>query len=55
VDNLKVHHSKPVQEWLEENKDLIEVFYLPAHCPELNPDEYLNNDLKIQVYSAEPA
>jgi transposase len=40
---------------LEENKDLIEVFYLPAYCPELNPDEYLNNDLKTQVYSAEPA
>ena len=55
VDNLKVHHSKLVQEWLEEHKHLIEVFYLPAYCPELNPDEYLNNDLKTNVYSAEPA
>ena len=55
VDNLKVHHSKLVQEWLEAHKHLIEVFYLPAYCPELNPDEYLNNDLKTNVYSAEPA
>lgn len=55
VDNLKVHHSKLVQEWLEEHKRKIEIFYLPAYCPELNPDEYLNNDLKTNVYSAEPA
>lgn len=55
VDNLKVHHSKLVQEWLEEHKEQIEVFFLPAYCPELNPDEYLNNDLKTNVYSAEPA
>jgi hypothetical protein len=25
------------------------VFYLPRRSPELNPDEYLNNDLKGQV------
>ena len=54
LDNLKVHHSNPVRKWLEEHKDRIEVFYLPAYCPELNPDEYLNNDLKTSVYSAEP-
>jgi transposase len=50
LDNLKVHYSKPVKEWLEEHKKQIEGFYLPAYCPELNPDEYLNNDLKTGVY-----
>ncbi|MEJ5358591.1 MAG: IS630 family transposase, partial [Desulfobacterales bacterium] len=49
VDNLKVHHSKPVKEWLALHKEQIEVFYLPAYCPELNPDESLNNDLKSGV------
>jgi transposase len=53
VDNLKVHHSKPVKEWLAVHQEQIEVFYLPAYCPELNPDEYLNNDLKSGVYGAE--
>ena len=26
--NLKVHQCKPVKEWLEKNKERIEVFYL---------------------------
>jgi len=55
LDNLKVHHCKPVKEWLEEHKAMIEVFYLPAYSPELNPDEYLNCDLKAGVHSGIPA
>ncbi len=31
------------------HQERIEVFYLPRYSPELNPDEYLNNDLKGQV------
>jgi transposase len=49
LDNLRVHHSKIVKEWLEENKDFIEVHYLPSYSPDLNPDEYLNNDLKAGI------
>ena len=30
------------------------MFYLPAYSPELNPAEYLNNDLKQQVHSKPP-
>jgi transposase len=55
LDNLKVHHSKIVQAWLEKNKEKIEVFYLPSYSPELNPDEYLNNSLKGRVHSGERA
>lgn len=54
-DNLRVHHAKPVKEWLEAHKKMIQVFYLPAYSPELNPDEYLNCDLKGGVYSGQPA
>jgi len=32
-----------------QKKAKIEVFYLPPYSPELNPDEYLNNDLKNPV------
>lgn len=46
VDNLRVHHSKILKEWLLENKDKIEIFYLPSYSPDRNPDEYLNCDLK---------
>lgn len=55
LDNLRVHHSRPVKKWLREHKQHIEVFYLPSYSPELNPDEYLNNDLKRRVHSNPPA
>jgi transposase len=49
VDNLSVHESAAVEEWLADKKDRIEVFYLPKYSPELNPDEYLNCDVKAGV------
>lgn len=55
LDNLRVHHSKAVREWLEKNQDKIEVFYLPSYSPELNPDELLNADLKQRVVKVAPA
>ena len=55
LDNLRVHHSKVVKAWLEKNKEKIEVFYLPSYSPELNPDEYLNGDLKQKIRSGLPA
>lgn len=55
LDNLRVHHSKRVQAWLEEHKEEIEVFFLPPYSPELNPDEYLNNDLKGRVHTSRAA
>lgn len=50
VDNLRVHHAKSVQKWLASHRDQITVEYLPAYSPELNPDEYLNSDLKANVH-----
>ena len=57
LDNLKVHHSHTVTNWLNEagRKVQIEVFYLPSYSPELNPDEYLNADLKQTIRSGLPA
>lgn len=49
LDNLKVHHSKAVQKWVENHKEKIEVFYLPPYAPEYNPDELVNSDLKRTV------
>ena len=55
LDNLKVHHAKVAQAWLDKHKGQIEVFFLPSYSPELNPDEYLNCDLKGGVHSKPPA
>ena len=38
LDNLRVHHSKPVKAWALENAKDIELFYLPSYSPELNPE-----------------
>jgi len=49
VDNLRVHEAADVQEWLTGKEEQIEIFYLPKYAPELNPDEYLNCDVKGNV------
>jgi transposase len=49
VDRLKAHDAAVVDEWVAKHHDQIELFYLPRYSPELNPDEYLNNDLKGEV------
>ena len=49
LDNLRIHHAKLVKAWVEEHKEKIALFYLPAYSPDLNPDEYLNNDFKRNV------
>lgn len=55
LDNLRVHHARKVKDWLQGKEDQIELHYLPSYSPELNPDEYLNCDLKAGVHSGMPA
>lgn len=55
LDNLRVHHAKIVKKWLQDYNHRIALFFLPAYSPELNPDEYLNDDLKSGVHSKSPA
>jgi len=54
LDNLGVHHCKPVKAWIAEHKADIEVFFLPSYSPELNPDERLNADLKHAIGTKVP-
>ena len=49
VDNLRVHHSRMVKSWVEKHKDRLALYYLPSYSPEMNPDEYLNCDLKYGI------
>ena len=55
LDDLRVHKSKLVQQWVEENVEAIELFFLPAYSPELNPVEVANADLKHAVTTHAPA
>ncbi len=55
LDNLGVHHCKPVKKWLADHPDEMEVFYLPSYSPELNPEERLNADLKHVIRRKVPA
>lgn len=55
VDNLAVHKTKKVKLWIKENKAKMELFYLPRYSPELNPDEYLNQDLKTNAVGRKSA
>jgi transposase len=49
ADRLQAHKTPAVMAWLADHKTQIEVFYLPAYSPELNPVEYLNGDMKATV------
>ena len=49
VDGHSAHKTKVVNAWLEENKSRIEIFFLPPYSPELNAQEYVNQDLKTNV------
>jgi len=49
LDNLRVHHARVVKQWVAQHVDDIELYYLPSYSPDLNPDEYLNCDLKAEV------
>jgi len=52
VDGHPVHRGTTVQTWLQEHVNQIECFYLPGYSPDLNPDEFLNNDIKETLFKA---
>jgi transposase len=49
VDRLPAHGADLVEVWLRGREGKIEMFYLPRRAPELNPVEYLNNEVKSVV------
>jgi transposase len=52
ADRLRAHKTPEVEAWLAKHASQIEVFYLPAYSPEMNPVEYLNNDMKGTINEA---
>jgi len=46
LDRHPVHRSAEVKRWLERHAQQLELFFLPGYSPDLNPDEFLNQDVK---------
>jgi transposase len=53
-DNHSTHDAKDVKRWVAERAERIELNFLPSYSPELNPDEYLNQDLKRHMRQVQP-
>jgi transposase len=49
VDRHPVHLSAAVTRWLTRYAARLQVFFLPGYSPDLNPDEFLNNDVKANA------
>lgn len=49
VDGHPVHRSVAVRKFAAENADRLRLIRLPGYCPELNPDELLNQDVKTNA------
>ena len=54
LDNLRVHHARRVQAWVDAHSDRIELVFLPPYAPEHNPDELLNQDVKRRLAKRPP-
>jgi transposase len=46
LDRHPVHQANAVRRWVEQHANQIRLFPLPTCSPELNADEYLNQDVK---------
>ncbi|MBK3823929.1 IS630 family transposase [Paraburkholderia aspalathi] len=49
VDGHPVHRSAAVKKFVAENAKRLRLIRLPGYCPELNPDELLNQDVKTNA------
>ena len=49
TDNARYHHSKATQSFVEEQDGNIQMVFLPAYSPELNPDEQVWNHAKARL------
>jgi len=49
VDGHPVHRSALAKRFVADNGDRLRLIRLPGYCPELNPDELLNQDVKTNA------
>ena len=49
VDSHPVHRARRVTQWVRAHPDAIRLIFLPGYSPDLNPDEFLNHDVKANA------
>jgi len=49
IDNHPVHLARATLRWFKTRRQQLRVYFLPGYSPELNPDEYLNQDVKTNA------
>jgi transposase len=49
IDRHPVHVARAVLRWFKNHRQELRVYFLPGYSPELNPDEYLNPDVKTNA------
>jgi len=49
VDGHPAHKASKVKQWLAGREEQIRLILLPAYSPDLNPDEFPNNDVKANA------
>ncbi len=51
VDGHPVHRSSLAKRFVAANAKRLRLIILPGYCPELNPDELLNQDVKTNAWA----
>jgi transposase len=49
VDSHPVHRSTIAKRFVADNDERLRLIFMPGYCPELNPDELLNQDVKTNA------
>jgi transposase len=49
IDSHPVHVSRAARRWFKAHRQRMRVYFLPGCSPELDPDEYLNQDVKTNA------
>lgn len=49
LDRHPVHMAKGTWRWFKARRAAVRLYFLPVYSPELNPDEYLNQDVKTNA------
>lgn len=49
IDSHPVHVAGVTLRWFKAHRATLRVYFLPGYSPELNPDEYLNQDVKTNA------
>jgi len=49
IDSHPVHVAGRAWRWFKGHRAALRVYFLPGYSPELNPDEYLNQDVKTNA------